>query len=123
MEGLAVSADPAFSGPLGEYAQIAASVAEADPYAVLITTLVGVAAVIGPGPHVRTGDTIQPPVLFALLVADAQGEPRHELAAGAAVARHRGAAGLGPGRAGAVQPGGASRGAGPAAPPGAGGAP
>lgn len=46
MEGLAVRADPAFSGPLGEYAQIAASVAEADLYAVLITTLVGVAAVI-----------------------------------------------------------------------------
>jgi hypothetical protein len=68
--GGALSADPAFTGPLGEYAQIAASLAEADPYAVLITTLVAVAAVSGPQPYIRTGDTIQPPVLFALLVAE-----------------------------------------------------
>ncbi len=63
-------ADRAFIGPLGEYAQIASSLTEADPYAVLVTTLVAVAAVIGARPHVRTGDTVQPPVLFALLVAE-----------------------------------------------------
>lgn len=62
--------DPAFAGPLGEYARIAARLTEADPYAVLATTLVAVAAVIGPGPRVRTGTTVQSPVLFALLVAE-----------------------------------------------------
>jgi HAD superfamily hydrolase (TIGR01549 family) len=65
-----LSRDPAFAGPLGEYARIAARLTEADPYAVLATTLVAVAAVIGPGPRVRAGTTVQSPVLFALLVAE-----------------------------------------------------
>jgi hypothetical protein len=65
-----LAGDPAFIGPLGEYAQIASTLTEADPYAVLVTTLVAMATVIGARPHVRTGDTIQPPVLFALLVAE-----------------------------------------------------
>ena len=69
-DGDLLAGDPAFIGPLGEYAQIASTLTEADPYAVLVTTLVAVAAVIGARPHVRTGDTIQPPVLFALLVAE-----------------------------------------------------
>lgn len=62
--------DRAFIGPLGEYAQMAASLTEVDPYAVLVSVLVGAGTVLGPGPHVRTGDTTHPPALFALLVAE-----------------------------------------------------
>lgn len=65
-----LAADPAFSGPLGEYAQIAGTMTEADPYAVLVTALVCAATAIGRGAAVRTGDTVQPPTLFALLVAE-----------------------------------------------------
>ncbi len=65
-----LAADLAFAGPIGEYAQIAATLTEADPYAVLVTALVCVATVIGQGSQLRAGDTVQPPVLFALLVAE-----------------------------------------------------
>ncbi len=65
-----LSDDPAFIGPLGEYAQIAASLTEVDPFAALATALVAVATMMGPRPHVQTGHTMHPPVLFALLVAE-----------------------------------------------------
>ena len=65
-----ISDDRAFTGPLGEYAQMAASLTEVDPYAVLVTTLVAAGTVLGPGPHVRTGDATHPAALFALLVAE-----------------------------------------------------
>jgi hypothetical protein len=65
-----LSDDPAFIGPLGEYAQVAASLTEVDPFATLATALVAVATMMGPRPHVQTGRTLHPPVLFALLVAE-----------------------------------------------------
>jgi len=67
---LPLAADPAFTGPIGEYARLAGSLTEADPFAVLVTALTGAATMIGPGPYVRTGDTVHPPVLFALLIAE-----------------------------------------------------
>jgi hypothetical protein len=58
----------ALHGICGQVVSTATRYNEADPAAVLITTLVGLGAMIGRGPFIRVGDTVHHTRLFAAIV-------------------------------------------------------
>jgi hypothetical protein len=63
-------AEAAFHGPLGEWVLAAAPHTEADPVALLVTSLVGYGVAAGRGPHLWAGDARQSASVFAAIVAD-----------------------------------------------------
>ena len=63
------SADPAmYAGVLGEIAARAAPTTEADPVGIYASLLAGASVLIGPGPHVRVGNTRHPLLVWLLLM-------------------------------------------------------
>lgn len=63
------SADPAmFAGILGEIAMATVGTTEADPVGVFVSLLAGVGVFIGPGPHVRVGNTPHPLLIWPLML-------------------------------------------------------
>jgi Protein of unknown function (DUF3987) len=58
----------AFIGPAGDYASFSSPHTEADPVAVLVTTLVMAGTAIGPGPFVQAGNDRHSCCLFATIV-------------------------------------------------------
>lgn len=61
-------ADAAFHGPAGEFVRLFEGETEAGPPALLVSFLVAVANLIGPGPHAAVGATSHPLKLNALIV-------------------------------------------------------
>lgn len=60
----------AFTGPIGEWVLSAAPHTEADPAALLVSTLVACGGVVGHQPHLWAGDARQTASVFAVVVAD-----------------------------------------------------
>ena len=60
----------ALSGPVGEWVLAASPHTEADPAALLVSTLVACGTVVGRGPHLWSGDARQSASLLAMVVAD-----------------------------------------------------
>ena len=63
------SAEPAmYAGVLGDITAAAAPTTEADPVGIYASLLAGVGVLIGPGPHVRVGNTRHPLLIWPLLL-------------------------------------------------------
>ena len=62
--------DAALSGPVGDWVRDAAQYTEADPAALLVSTLVACGVVVGRAPHFWAGDARQTAALCAVVVAD-----------------------------------------------------
>lgn len=60
----------ALHGPIGDYVRAAAPYTEADPAAVLVSTLVAFGVAAGRGPHVVAGNDRHPPALYVAVVGD-----------------------------------------------------
>src|SRR5271165_3879852 len=63
------SPDPAmYAGILGEITDAAAPSTEADPPGIYASLLAGTGVIIGPGPHVKVGNTLHPLLIWPLLM-------------------------------------------------------